>query len=83
MTTAVDRAERQLNFVEMEDERLKDLRPAGELMEVKVDVQSEDLNSTHRDTRPLMHDRDPKRVNKSLKVTDVHHHRDLINIKRT
>ncbi|XP_051271170.1 caveolin-2-like [Dicentrarchus labrax] len=69
MTTAVDQAETQLNSVEMEDERSKDKRQAEELMEVKVDVQSEDLNSTHRDTRPLIHDRDPKRINKSLKVT--------------
>ncbi|KAK9529066.1 hypothetical protein VZT92_013183 [Zoarces viviparus] len=36
---------------------------------IKVNVQSEDLNSTHSDASPLVHDRDPKRVNKSLKVT--------------
>ncbi|XP_069007156.1 caveolin-2-like [Embiotoca jacksoni] len=53
----------------MEDERLKDMRPAaGELVEVKVDVRSEDLDSTSRNTRPLIHDRDPRRVNSSLKV---------------
>lgn len=76
MTAAVNQAETLLNFVEMEDQRLKDERPAGELMEVKVDVQGEDLNPTQRDTRPLIHDRDPKRINKSLKVTNVHRHRD-------
>ena len=83
MTTAVDQAETQLNLVKMEDQRLKDKRAAGELMEVKVDAAPEDLNSTHSDKRPLLHDRDPKRVNKSLKVTNVHHHRDLTKLKHT
>ncbi|XP_076606748.1 caveolin-2-like [Chaetodon auriga] len=67
MNTAVNQDETQLNLAEMEDQRLKDRRSAGELMEVKV--QSEDLNSTSSDTRPLIHDRDPKKVNKNLKVT--------------
>lgn len=78
MTAAVDQAEAQLDSADMEDRR-----PAGELVEVKVDVQSEDLNSRRGDARPLIHDRDPKGVNKSLKVTNVHRHRDLINIKHT
>lgn len=72
MTTAVNQAETQLNLVEMEDRRLKDNRPARDLVEVQVDLQSEDLNSNHSDTRTLIHDRDPKRVNTSLKVTNVH-----------
>uniref|UniRef100_A0A3Q3F6Q6 Caveolin n=2 Tax=Labrus bergylta TaxID=56723 RepID=A0A3Q3F6Q6_9LABR len=39
-------------------------------MEVKVDVQSEEMNSNHSDTsQALIQDRDPKRINKSLKVT--------------
>lgn len=83
MTAAVNQTETQLSLVEMEDQGSKNKRPASELMEVKVDVQSEDLNSTHSDTRPLIQDRDPKRINKSLKVTNVHCHRDLINIKHT
>ncbi|KAM8756313.1 caveolin-2-like [Acanthopagrus schlegelii] len=53
----------------MEERRLKDKGPAGELMEVKVDVPTDDPNSTHSDARPPLHDRDPKGVNKSLKVT--------------
>ncbi|XP_029288303.1 caveolin-2-like [Cottoperca gobio] len=69
MNKAVNRAGTQLNSVEMEDQRLKDKRPAVELMEVKVDVQSADLNSTHTDTRPQIEDRDPKGVNTILKVT--------------
>nr|XP_046241222.1 caveolin-2-like [Scatophagus argus] len=69
MTTAVSQAETQLNLLEMEDQRLKDSRPAGEPMEVRVDVQSEDLNSTPGDTKSLIHGRDPKNVNKCLKVT--------------
>ncbi|XP_037636338.1 caveolin-2-like [Sebastes umbrosus] len=69
MTTAFNRAGTQLILVEMEDQRLKDMRPAEELMEVKVDGQSEDLNSTHSGKGPLIHDRDPKGINKSLKVT--------------
>ncbi|XP_038553919.1 caveolin-2-like [Micropterus salmoides] len=69
MTAAVNQTETQLSLVEMEDQGSKNKRPASELMEVKVDVQSEDLNSTHSDTRPLIQDRDPKRINKSLKVT--------------
>ncbi|XP_041639513.1 caveolin-2-like [Cheilinus undulatus] len=40
------------------------------MMEVKVDLQSEDLNSSHSDTsRALNQDRDPKKINKCLKVT--------------
>ena len=50
-------------------------------MDVIVEVQSEDLHSSHRDVRPLIHDRDPKRVNKSLKVTNMHLHLDLTQIK--
>lgn len=80
MTTAFNRARTELNLVEMEDQRLKDMRPAEELMEVTVDVQSEDLNSTHSYTRPLIQDRDPKGINKSLKVTSEHCHWGLINI---
>uniref|UniRef100_UPI0037E7C4AA caveolin-2-like n=1 Tax=Semicossyphus pulcher TaxID=241346 RepID=UPI0037E7C4AA len=39
-------------------------------MEVKVDVQSEDPGSTHGDTSwALIHDRDPRGINRSLKVT--------------
>ncbi|KAL7406931.1 hypothetical protein ABVT39_000384 [Epinephelus coioides] len=53
----------------MEDQRLRDEGPEVELTDVKVDVQSDDLSSTHSDTRPLIHDRDPKGINKSLKVT--------------
>ncbi len=82
MTTAVNQAETQFNIVRMENQRLKDKRQGEELMEVKVDVQSEDPNSTHSNTKPLIEDRDPKRINKSLKVTTVHHHGDLINIKQ-
>lgn len=52
-------------------------------MEVKVDVPSGGPNSTHSDARPLLHDRDPKGGNKSLKVTNVQCHRDLINIEHT
>ena len=50
-------------------------------MEVKVDVPSGDPNSTHSDARPLLLERDPKGVNKSLKVPNVQCHRDLINIE--
>ncbi|XP_047439538.1 caveolin-2-like [Mugil cephalus] len=52
----------------MEEQRLKEARAAEDLMEIKVDVNSEDLDSSHFDTRPLVYDRDPKRVNSSLKV---------------
>ncbi|XP_026162120.1 caveolin-2-like [Mastacembelus armatus] len=52
----------------MEKQRLKDKTSAREVMEVKVDTQSEDPDSTHGDTRPRSHDRDPRRINKSLKV---------------
>lgn len=55
----------------MEDERLKDKRPLGELLKVKVDVHSEALDFIHSDTRPVIYDRDPKKVNSSLKVTNV------------
>uniref|UniRef100_A0A3Q1IUL7 Caveolin n=2 Tax=Anabas testudineus TaxID=64144 RepID=A0A3Q1IUL7_ANATE len=41
----------------------------GKLMEVKMDVESADLDSTHHNTGRLTQDRDPKGVNKSLKVT--------------
>uniref|UniRef100_A0A3Q0SYN5 Caveolin n=1 Tax=Amphilophus citrinellus TaxID=61819 RepID=A0A3Q0SYN5_AMPCI len=54
--------------MEMEDEGLKEKRPSGELQEVKVDVHSEDLDFIHSGTRPVIHDRDPKRVNTSLKI---------------
>ncbi|XP_012715727.2 caveolin-2-like [Fundulus heteroclitus] len=47
--------------MEMDEQRLK----SGELMEVKVDV---DLDFTQSDTGPQIEDRDPKRVNSSLKV---------------
>uniref|UniRef100_A0A3P8TDX6 Caveolin n=1 Tax=Amphiprion percula TaxID=161767 RepID=A0A3P8TDX6_AMPPE len=52
----------------MEEPRLKDERAAGEVMEVKVDVDAEDLDCSRSDTRPLIHDRDPKRISNSLKV---------------
>ncbi|XP_068450908.1 caveolin-2-like [Clinocottus analis] len=68
MTTAINRAGTQLNLVEMEDQGLNDTGTM-ELMEVKVYAQSEDLNSIHSDARPPIHDRDPKRVNTSLKVS--------------
>ncbi|XP_029990848.1 caveolin-2-like [Sphaeramia orbicularis] len=38
-------------------------------MEVNVEMQSNDLDSTHSSTKPGIHDRDPKRVNQCLKVT--------------
>lgn len=46
---------------------------AGEHTEVEMEVegQAEDAGSVHSDTRPLVQDRDPKGVNKCLKVTDV------------
>ncbi|CAN9511700.1 unnamed protein product [Ophioblennius macclurei] len=47
---------------------MKDQGPAGELMEVEVDVHSEERDSTHGDRKPVVHDRDPKRINSSLKV---------------
>lgn len=83
MITAVNQAGTQLKLEEMEDQRLRDEGPEVELMDVKVDVQSDDLSSTHSDTRPLIHDRDPKGINKSLKVMSVQHHRGLININYT
>ncbi|XP_013864471.1 caveolin-2 isoform X2 [Austrofundulus limnaeus] len=52
----------------MVDQRLKDTSPHGEMMEVRVDLHSEELDSTLEDVRPLIHDRDPKRVNSNLKV---------------
>ncbi|XP_028262578.1 caveolin-2-like [Parambassis ranga] len=52
----------------MEVERLTDNGAAGELMEVKVDVHSEGLDFAGSVTEPLIQDRDPKRVNKILKV---------------
>ncbi|KAM4613776.1 caveolin-2-like [Polymixia lowei] len=42
---------------------------AGEQTDVEVDVQDEDMDSTHSDVRPLVQDRDPKGVNRCLKVT--------------
>lgn len=77
MTTAIIQAETQLNLVEMEDQRSKDKRPAGKSFEAKVDIQSEDLDSIHTNTRPLIQDRDPKGVNKSLKVNNVVRYQDL------
>ncbi|XP_053171484.1 caveolin-2-like [Scomber japonicus] len=50
-------------------QEFKQKKTIREQMDVIVEVQSEDLHSSHRDVRPLIHDRDPKRVNKSLKVT--------------
>ncbi|XP_041836943.1 caveolin-2-like [Melanotaenia boesemani] len=52
----------------MEDQGLKDTRLSEELVEVKVDVHSEDVDFIHDDVRPLIHNRDPKRVNSNLKV---------------
>lgn len=49
-----------------------------ELVEVKVNAQSEYLNAIISDASPLIHDRDPKRVNKNLKVTSVYCHWGLI-----
>ncbi|KAM7402064.1 hypothetical protein PAMP_017334 [Pampus punctatissimus] len=37
-------------------------------MDITVEVQYDNLHSSHSDMRLLIHDRDPKRVNKSLKV---------------
>ncbi|XP_072239257.1 caveolin-2-like [Leuresthes tenuis] len=52
----------------MEDERLKDTRLSEELMDVKVDVHSEDLHTTNSDVKSTIQDRDPKRINNNLKV---------------
>ncbi|XP_075967262.1 caveolin-2-like [Anarhichas minor] len=52
MTTAVNRARTQNNLVEMEDQGLNATRTM-ELMEIKVNVQSQDLNSTHSDAMSL------------------------------
>ncbi|XP_022047921.1 caveolin-2-like [Acanthochromis polyacanthus] len=52
----------------MEEQRLKDEGAAGEPMEVKLDVDAEELDCSRSDTRPLIQDRDPKRINSSLKV---------------
>lgn len=68
----------QLDWLDMEDQGLEDQRPVVELMEVKV--QSEDLKSKHADRRPAITDRDPKRINKSLKVTNEHRCTDLIDM---
>ncbi|KAK5613028.1 hypothetical protein CRENBAI_002920 [Crenichthys baileyi] len=48
--------------MEMDEQRMK----SGELMEVKVD---EGLYFTGSDTGPKIEDRDPKKLNSSLKVT--------------
>lgn len=40
-------------------------------MEVKVDVQSEDQDFSRNNARPLIHDRDPNKINSNLKVTNV------------
>lgn len=50
---------------------------------MEVDIQSEELDSTHSNTRPLIQDRDPKGVNKSLKVNNVIRYQDLHNINHT
>ncbi|XP_061584484.1 caveolin-2-like [Cololabis saira] len=52
----------------MEDQRLKGRRPSEEMMEVTVDVESEDQDINYSNSRPRIHDRDPKRVNSNLKV---------------
>ncbi|TNN85641.1 Caveolin-2 [Liparis tanakae] len=67
MTTAVNRARTRLDVVEMEPQGFND-KGTMELVEVKVNAQSEDLNAILSDASPSIHDRDPKRVNKSLKV---------------
>ncbi|XP_037535471.1 caveolin-2-like [Nematolebias whitei] len=52
----------------MEERRLEDARAQEEMMEVKVDLYSDELDSDLGDERPLIQDRDPNRVNSSLKV---------------
>ncbi|XP_071394267.1 caveolin-2-like [Centroberyx affinis] len=78
MTTEDKLAETQLNLEDMEEQEEGTLwsslgaphkKAAGEQMEVQVEIQSEDLDSTHSDTRPLVQDRDPRGVNKCLRVT--------------
>lgn len=64
--------ETQLNEVEMEERRLEDARAQEEMMEVKVDLHSDELDSDLGDERPLIQDRDPNRVNSSLKVKTLH-----------
>ncbi|KAM3621932.1 uncharacterized protein V6R79_017955 [Siganus canaliculatus] len=53
----------------MDEETGQGRRSATELMDIRVDVPSEDLNPTQGHTKPLIYDRDPKRINQSLKVT--------------
>ena len=67
----------------MEDERLKDTRLSEELMDVKVDVHSEDLHTTNSDVKSTIQDRDPKRINNNLKVFLVHRHEDDLKHTQT
>ncbi|KAF7661943.1 hypothetical protein LDENG_00250280 [Lucifuga dentata] len=78
MTAADQQTETQLTLGDMEEQEESDLwssqgiphkKAPAEEMEVKVKIESEDLDSAHSDRRPLIHDRDPKGVNKCLKVT--------------
>ncbi|KAM9758329.1 caveolin-2-like [Menidia menidia] len=50
----------------MEDETINATRLPEELVDVKVDVHFEDLHCS--DVKPMIQDRDPKRINNSLKV---------------
>ncbi|KAM6927450.1 caveolin-2-like [Xenentodon cancila] len=52
----------------MEDQGLEGRRPSEEIMDVKVEVQSEDWVINQSNSKPLIHDRDPKRVHSNLKV---------------
>lgn len=68
------RVETQLDEAEMEERRLEDAGAQEEMMEVKVDLHSDELDSDLGDERPLIQDRDPNRVNSSLKVKTLHCH---------
>uniref|UniRef100_A0A667X3L0 Caveolin n=1 Tax=Myripristis murdjan TaxID=586833 RepID=A0A667X3L0_9TELE len=71
-------SETQLNTEDMEEQEetsmwssqgLPHKKAAEEQIGIQVEVQSEDLDSSHSDTMPLIQSRDPKGVNKCLKVT--------------
>lgn len=83
MTTAIIQAGTHSNLVEMDDQGLKENRWVEKLMKVKVDIQSEELDSIQSNTRPLIQDRDPKGVNKNLKVNNVICYQDLNDINHT
>ncbi|KAM3877830.1 caveolin-2-like [Diretmus argenteus] len=74
MTTQAKLTEAQLNLEDIGEQEESTLwssqGTAGEQMEVEVEVQAiQDLHSTHSERRLLVQDRDPKGVNKCLKVT--------------